>query len=135
MDAKTRLARPVHRNAAEMFGLVRPDLRQRTAVESVDQGADLVVAVRRHRRNCREPCPVPVRGFHPLASADEEPVGFQVRPETQLLVASADPEQVAPVVKVVDHQAQHWVPRGAVRPATERLAVAKVRPIVVQEVE
>jgi hypothetical protein len=66
MDAKVHLARPVHhRDAEEMIGLVRPDLRLTTAVESVGLGADLDAAVRHRRRDFRESSPAQGRDFRP----------------------------------------------------------------------
>jgi hypothetical protein len=65
MDAKVHLDRPVHHpDAEEMIGLVLPALRPTTVVELVGLGADLDVAVRRHRHNFRESCPVQARDFH-----------------------------------------------------------------------
>ena len=66
MDAKVHPARPVHRNAVGMIGLVRRDLRQETAVASADQDADLDAAV---RHNFRESYPAQGRDCHPSASA------------------------------------------------------------------
>lgn len=135
MDAKVHLARPGHhRDAEEMFGLVRPVHRQTTAVESVGLGEDLAVAVHRHRHNFRGSSPVQVRDFHPWASADAEPVGYPGRLATQRLAASADPEQVARAVEeVVGHPAQ--VRLVAALPEAARLAVAEVRQAVVMAAE
>ena len=135
MDAKVHPAR--RRDAEEMIGLVHLARRLTTAVESAGLVADLDVAVRRHRHNFRELFLVRVRDFHPWASADVEPVGSRGRQTfltMQRPAASADPEQVAPVVaEVVNHPAQ--VPRGAVHPEVARHAVAKVRQAVVMDVE
>ena len=62
MDAKVHPARPVHRNAVGMIGLVRRDLRPQTTGESVDPGADRLDAAA--RRNSREQFPAQDRGFH-----------------------------------------------------------------------
>jgi hypothetical protein len=103
MDAKVHPARPDHRDAEEMIGLVLPALRRTTAVESVDRVAGLDVAVRHHRRNFRELFPEPVRDSHPSALAAVEKVYSQERPghSAKLLpVALADRELVAQAVVV-----------------------------------
>jgi hypothetical protein len=146
MDAKVHPARPVHhRDAEEMIGLVRPALRLMTAVESADLVADLDAAVRHRRHDFRESSPAQGRDFHPWASADAEPGGFQVRPEMQLLAASAGREQVAPVVaiaevehhlaKFADHSAQHSAPLGVVHPESARPADATALRAVAQVAE
>jgi hypothetical protein len=130
MDAKVHLARPVHhRDAEEMIGLALPALRQTTAVELVGLVADLDVAVRRPRHNFRELSQAQGRDFRPWASADAEPAGLNLPfQEMQLLVASAGPEQVAPVVAIAEVEALPvWERRDAVHPETARHAVAKVR--------
>lgn len=147
MDAKVHLARPVHyRDAEEMIGLVRPDLRLTTAVESVGLGADLDAAVRHRRRDFRESSPAQGRDFRPWASEDAEPAGLNpALLVMQLPDASVGPEQVAPIdavakvedrsAKVVDHLAQHSAPLSAVHPETARLAVAEVFQVVGQVAE
>ncbi len=106
MDAKVHLARPVLRDAEEMIGPAHPRLRLMAEVVSAGRVAAPDVAA---RRNFRVSCPAPVRDFRPSASVDAGLVGLQAHLQFQELpppVASADPEQVAPVVavaKVVVH--------------------------------
>ncbi len=102
MDATVHRGRLVHhRDAAGKFDLVRRDLRHQRAGELADQGADhLVVAV---RRNFLASCLELDRDFHPWALVDVVPDGFLVRQAHSAklrLAASADREQVAPVVAV-----------------------------------
>ena len=63
MDAKVHPARPVHRNAEEMIGLVRRDRRRQRADESADQVADHHPDAAA-RRNFQELSPAQGRGFH-----------------------------------------------------------------------
>jgi hypothetical protein len=135
MDAKVHLARPGHRDAEEMIGLARRDLRRQRAGESADQDADhLGVAA---RRNFLESYPELDRDFHPSASADAALDGSLVRQTHSMkpqLAASADREQVAPVVavaKVVGHpEPAHWV---AERLKAARHADATALQVEVQE--
>jgi hypothetical protein len=140
MDAKVHPARPVHRrDAAGKIGLVRQDRRRQKAGESAGPVADRLGAVGHRRHSFQESSPELGRGFRPSASADAELVDFPDRQErsTKLPpVASADREQVAPVVpveKVVGRPAQsHQV---ADRPKAAHFVGAAARQIAVQELE
>jgi hypothetical protein len=102
MDAKVHLARPVHRNGEERIGLDRRDRRRQRADESVDRVADHHLGVAA-RRNFRGLFPALGRGFRPSALAGVAQAAPQARPKDSAklpLVASADQEQVAPVVAV-----------------------------------
>jgi hypothetical protein len=102
-DAMVRLARPVHLDAEEMIGLVRPRLRLTTAVEWAGLVADLDAVVRHRRHDFRESSPAQGRDFRPSASAGEERAGFRLLPkfrETPLPAASAGREQVVPIAAV-----------------------------------
>jgi hypothetical protein len=141
MDAKVHPARPVpRRDAAGKIGLVRRDLRRQTAGESAGQVADRLDAADHHRHSFRESSQERGRGFRPSASADAEPACFPGRQERSAKlppVASADREQVAPVVpveKIVDHPAQvHQVAED--HPEAAHPVGAVARQIAVQELE
>jgi hypothetical protein len=147
MDAKVHPARPVHhRDAEEMIGLVRPDLRLTTAVESVGLVADLDAAVRHRRHDFRESSPAQARDFHPWALEDGEPAGLNPPlQEMRQPVSSVGPEPVVPIVadakvvdrsaKVVDHLAQHSAFPCVVHLGTGLLAVAKVCRVVAEVAE
>jgi hypothetical protein len=101
MDAKVRLVLPVHRrDAEEMIGLAHPRLRLMAEVVSAGRVADLDVAA---RHNFQELFRERGRDSRPSAWVDAGLVGLWAHRQFQEMpprVASADREQVAPVVAV-----------------------------------
>jgi hypothetical protein len=136
MDAKVHPARPVHQDAEGKIGLAHRHLRPQIAGESAGQVADHLGAVGHRRHSFRESSLALGRGFHPSASADAEPacfLGHQERSAKLPPVASADREQVAPVVPVEKVVGQ--IHQVAELPEAAHLEVAMARQVAVPESE
>jgi hypothetical protein len=136
MDAMVHPARPVHQDAEGKIGLAHRHLRHQIAGESAGQVADHLGAVGHRRHSFRESSPELGHGFHPSASADAGPAGFPDRWERSAKLppgASADREQVAPVVAVEKVVGQ--IHQVAEHPEAAHPVGAMARQVAVQEQE